>query len=138
MFPLRSVWKRPTQVALICLALVFAPAGSSRAHAQEQSNAPLQDRVPSIQAQPDDQGAQGQSKERSPGTGDGKTSIVEDPPIYYVRDLNGRLVPLLGFSYADLMYFIRQKHQRQTGQASGYSPGEIVLNGKPPRGQGEC
>jgi len=129
MFPLRSARQQPTYFALICLALALVVAGSSRAHAQEALNASSQDREPPVQAQPADQSAQSRPKDAASATSDDKTSIVEEPPIYYVRDPNGRLVPLLGFSYADLMDFFRQKHPRQAAQASGYSLEQLVITG---------
>jgi hypothetical protein len=123
MFPLRSAWKRPTYFALTCLALVHAAAGSFRAYAQEPPNAPSRDRVPPVQARTAEQ------KDAASATSDNKASIIEEPPVYYVRDPNGRLVPLLGFSYADLMDFIRQRYQGQTTKATGYSLEQLVITG---------
>src|SRR5690242_2036856 len=127
MFPLRSVRKQPTYFALVCLALAAMAAGGLWASAQE---APSQDRAPPVQPQPADQGAQSRPKDAVPAMTEGKASIVEEPPIYYVRDPSGRLVPLLGFSYADLMEFIRQKHPRQGAQSSSYSLEQLIITGK--------
>jgi hypothetical protein len=85
--------------------------------------------VPPVQVQSADQSAQSRTKDTGSPTSNGKTSIVEELPLYYVRDPNGRLVPLLGFSYADLMDFVRQKHDRQAAPASGYNLEQLVITG---------
>jgi hypothetical protein len=47
-------------------------------------------------------------------------AVAEDIPIYYVRDKEGRLVPLLGFSYEELLKFVEQ--QKAGGEAGSAQP----------------
>ena len=57
-------------------------------------------------------------------------TVVEEPPIFYARDKQGRLVPLLGFSYEELLEFLRQK--KSDGAAAkprGYSLEQLEISG---------
>lgn len=58
-------------------------------------------------------------------------SVTEEPPIYYVRDKQGRLVPLLGFSYEEILSLINQKKSGAALTPSpDYSLQQLVITGE--------
>jgi hypothetical protein len=62
---------------------------------------------------------------------DKSSAVVEEPPVYYVRDQQGRLVPLLGFSYEEILDFLAQKKAGQPLAASKeYSLEQLVIEGE--------
>jgi hypothetical protein len=128
MFALQPERKLPTYFALIFLVLALAPVGNSHAPAQESPSA-LSQQTQLDQAAPTDHPAQAQTKETASQPSGAANAIVEEPPIYYVRDPSGRLVPLLGFSYSDLLDFIRQRHDGEAATGSGYSLEQLVITG---------
>ena len=58
-------------------------------------------------------------------------AVIEEPPVYYVRDKEGRLVPLLGFSYEDIVSLLEQKKTGHgpTPAPQGYSLEQLVITG---------
>jgi hypothetical protein len=60
------------------------------------------------------------------------TAVVEEPPVYYVRDKQGRLIPLLGFSYEEILSLIQQKKTGQIGTPAphGYSLEQLEITGE--------
>jgi hypothetical protein len=65
--------------------------------------------------------------------------IVEGPPLFYVRDNDGRLVPLLGFSYDEILKLTQQQKQdhQATEESSPYSLSQIILSGSTKNGHAE-
>ena len=61
----------------------------------------------------------------------GPGTVIEEPPVYYVRDKAGRLVPLLGFSYEDIVSLMEQKKTGRvpTPTPQGYSLEQLVITG---------
>ncbi len=59
-------------------------------------------------------------------------TVADETPIYYVRDKQGRLIPLLGFSYEDLLKFIQQKSGGGDASAEPpqYSLQQLVITGQ--------
>ncbi len=59
-------------------------------------------------------------------------TVADETQIFYVRDKQGRLIPLLGFSYEELLKFIQQKSSG--GEASTeppqYSLQQLVITGQ--------
>ena len=56
--------------------------------------------------------------------------VVEEPPIYYVRDKDGLLAPVLGISLDELRELLRQKKSAAAGESSPkYSLQQIVVSG---------
>src|SRR5262249_26833745 len=60
------------------------------------------------------------------------SAVIEEPPVYYVRDKEGRLVPLLGFSYDEILSFIKHKESGETAvpPTQGYSLEQLELTGE--------
>jgi len=58
--------------------------------------------------------------------------VVEQPPVYYVRDKQGRLVPLLGFSSEEILEYLQQKKSGQLPLAAPkqYSLEQLVITGQ--------
>jgi hypothetical protein len=58
-------------------------------------------------------------------------AVAEEPPVYYVRDKEGRLVPLLGYSYDEILSLIRQKKTGApvTSATQGYSLEQLEIAG---------
>ncbi len=59
------------------------------------------------------------------------SAVMEEPPVYYVRDKEGRLVPLLGFSYDEILSLIRQKKTGESASPAtqGYSLEQLEITG---------
>ena len=56
---------------------------------------------------------------------------VEEPPIYYLRDQQGRLIPMLGFTYEDFMEFFRQKQSKAApAKPAEYSVEQLTMSGQ--------
>jgi hypothetical protein len=105
----------------LCLAMAFAclPSSNSVRAADEQKQGPA-----------DQSAASNVPIEAKPASAEGH-AVVEEPPVYYVRDKDGRLVPLLGFSYEEFAEFLKQKGSGQAATARpDYDLQQLVLSGE--------
>lgn len=69
---------------------------------------------------------------------DGKSAAVtEETPLYYVRDQSGRLVPLLGFKYEEILQFIQEKKTGGEAQPSRYTLQQLICTGQAQQGKAQ-
>src|SRR5437762_2506700 len=87
------------------LALLLAASESPVGYGQDSSDGQQRraDSVgnPSAEVSPPPAKSEPSNSDRS-STAAGPPKIAEEPPLYYVRDKDGHLVPLLGFTYEDI------------------------------------
>ncbi len=56
--------------------------------------------------------------------------VTAAPPVYYVRDKDGRLVPLLGFSYEEFLKFFEQEREtKPTAAAEPFHLNQMTISG---------
>ncbi len=112
-------------VRTICssaLAILLAAAIVSAARAQESD----------LQKPSSEKSTAPSSQQGVDRAGRSSAKIVEEPPVYYVRDKDGHLVPLLGFSYEELLQFLKLKQADKVGDAdsAGFALEQLVLDGE--------
>ncbi len=139
---MRTLGKRLIWLIILAWAAVvaqsdFPGARTADPAASEKSSpaaSPQETTSPPVSAAPDGEskGPVDKAAHAAPPT------VADDTQIFYVRDKQGRLIPLLGFSYEDLLKFIEQK---AGGNASAeqpqYSLQQLVITGQAKGDQAE-
>lgn len=124
--------KWPSQIALCALALsVFGLGQSAICQTVRQETNPPPATAPATEAAAEPSTETNKPADNKAHDGHSAISVTEEPPIYYVRDKQGRLVPLLGFSYEEILSLISQKKSGTVVAPSpDYSLQQLVITGE--------
>ncbi|MCC7086049.1 MAG: hypothetical protein IT427_13685 [Pirellulales bacterium] len=115
-------------VVAVLLALVFTSADTRRRIARAADGEPQTAASPPATAADDDQ-SESTNHSAKP---EHSQRILEQPAIKYVRDKQGRLVPLLGFTWEELQEFHRRKQAESNGasQPRSHDLQQLVIAGE--------
>jgi hypothetical protein len=123
---LRPGANRLAVAALLGLALAAVQVFARAAPGQEQTSAPATQPTAAPIDQPKPAPMPNGGKSEAPA------AVVEEPPVKYVRDKNGQLVPLLGFTWEELQEFHRQREAAKNGAAQprNFDLQQLVIAGE--------